>query len=131
MSLFQSFSDSTNAISTERNTLFAEVIIPVPLKTTFTYRIPFELNDFIQNGVRVVVPFGKKRVLTGVVKSITDKAPQGYSAKYILELLDEKPVVTSTQIWFWEWISSYYMCSIGEVMNAALPSGLKLSSTSR
>ncbi len=131
MSLFQSFSDTSTAISTERKTLFAEVIIPVPLKTTFTYRIPFELNDFVQTGVRVVVPFGKKRILTGVVKTVTDKAPQGYSAKYVLELLDEKPLVTQTQIWFWGWIASYYMCSIGEVMNAALPSGLKLSSTSR
>ena len=131
MSLFQSFSDSTNTISTERKTLFAEVIIPVPLKTTFTYRIPFELNDFVQSGVRVVVPFGKKRVLTGVVQSVTDKAPKGYRSKYILELLDEKPLVTQTQIWFWTWLASYYMCSVGEVMNAALPSGLKLSSTSR
>ncbi len=131
MSLFQSFSDSTNSTSTERKTLFAEVIIPVPLKTTFTYRIPFELNDFVQSGVRVVVPFGKKRVLTGIVKSVTQTAPKGYSAKYILELLDEEPIITQTQIWFWHWIASYYMCSVGEVMNAALPSGLKLSSTSR
>lgn len=129
MSLFQSFSDTSNSI--ERKTLFAEVIIPVPLKTTFTYRIPFELNDFVQSGVRVVVPFGRKRILTGVVKNITEKAPKGYSAKYILELLDETPLVTQNQIWFWTWIASYYMCSIGEVMNAALPSGLKLSSTSR
>lgn len=131
MSLFQSFSDAQNISSAERTTLFAEVIIPVPLKTTFTYRIPFELNDFVQTGVRVVVPFGKKRVLTGIVKSVTDKAPKGYSARYILELLDENPVVTPTQLWFWQWIASYYMCSVGEVMNAALPSGLKLSSTSR
>ncbi|WP_338761341.1 primosomal protein N' [Bernardetia sp. ABR2-2B] len=131
MSLFQSFSDSSDAISTERKTLFAEVIIPVPLKTTFTYRIPFELNDFIQSGVRVVVPFGRKRVLTGIVKTVTEKAPKGYSAKYILELLDEEPLITQTQLWFWSWIASYYMCSVGEVMNATLPSGLKLSSTSR
>ena len=130
MSLFNS-SASTNPIPTERKTFFAEVIIPVPLKTTFTYRVPFELNNFIQSGVRVVVPFGKKRVLTGIVKSITEKAPKSYSAKYILELLDEEPLVTPTQIWFWNWIASYYMCSVGEVMNAALPSGLKLSSTSR
>ncbi len=115
----------------ERITFFVEVILPVPIEGKFTYRIPMELNGKVREGARVVVNFGKRRILTGIVFSVHQEAPKTYQAKYILELLDEIPVVNRAQLIFWEWLADYYMCTMGEVMNVALPSGLKLSSLSR
>jgi primosomal protein N' (replication factor Y) (superfamily II helicase) len=112
------------------HTYFAEVLLPVPIPRTFTYRVPQNLNTNIQTGQRVIVQFGDRKILTGLVLRIHEDVPKGYEAKYILELLDEDPVVSSVQQKLFSWIASYYMCSEGEVMNAALPSGLKLSSES-
>lgn len=114
----------------ERITLFADLILPLPLNKLFTYRIPFELNEYIKVGSRVLVQFGKRRVLTAVVTNLHEVRPD-YSSKYVLELLDEEPVVSPMHIKFWEWISNYYMCTIGDVMSGALPSGMKLSNTSK
>ena len=116
---------------TERITLFVDVILPIPIPKLFTYRVPFELNDNILVGARVIVQFGNKKVLTAVVHTIHQNPPQQYQAKYILELLDEIPLVTHKQLEMFVWMSDYYMCTIGEVLNAALPSGLKISSQSR
>ncbi len=113
------------------DTLFAEVILPVPLRKLFTYRIPRELNGVAKPGARVVVQFGPKKVYTGVIAKLHQKPPSQYQAKYILELLDEHPLVNELQLKLFDWMADYYMCHIGEVMNAALPSGLKLSSKSR
>jgi primosomal protein N' (replication factor Y) (superfamily II helicase) len=115
----------------ERLTLFAEVILPVPVAGTFTYRVPHELNDHLLPGARVVVPFGKRRILTAIVRQIHQNPPKNYQAKYIMELLDERPVVSEPQLALWEWVADYYMCTLGEVMNVALPAGMKLSSESR
>lgn len=114
----------------ERTTLFVDVILPLALPGFYTYRVPFELNDSIKTGVRVVVQFGKRKIYTALVYRIHEEVPQGYTAKYILSVLDEKPVVSKFQYDFWNWIAEYYMCRIGEVMNAALPSSLKLASES-
>ena len=113
-----------------RTTLFADILLPLPVKGTFTYRIPFELNDFVNEGQRVAVQFGKKKVYAGLIKRLHEKVPE-YQAKYILHLLDENPLVNQIQFQFWEWISSYYMSTEGEVMNAALPSAFKLASESK
>lgn len=112
----------------ERKTLFADIILPVPIRNEFTYRIPFEMNDFILAGMRVVVPFGKSKLYTGIVSKIHETAPQNYQAKYVEHLLDEEPIITKNQYQFWRWISGYYMSPIGDVMNAALPSNFKLAS---
>ncbi|MDX1904710.1 MAG: primosomal protein N' [Thermonemataceae bacterium] len=114
----------------ERKTLFADVILPLPIPKLFTYRIPFELNEVVQIGARVIVQFGNKKVLTAVIAKLHSIPPQHYQAKYILELLDTEAIVTQKQLELFSWISEYYMCSIGEVMNIALPSGLKISSQS-
>lgn len=111
--------------------MYADVILPVPIPKTFTYRIPITLQSLIGIGFRVIVPFGKKKILTGIVAKVHGKAPSVYEAKLILDLLDSTPVVNAMQINFWGWMSSYYCCHIGEVMNAALPSGLKISSESK
>lgn len=114
----------------ERITWFADVILPIPLPGTYTYRIPRELEEYIQLGSRVVVQFGKKKILTGIVKLVHQTVPKVYEAKYVLDSLDHAPVVNSYQLEFFAWLSQYYMCTIGEVLNAALPSGLKLTSES-
>jgi primosomal protein N' (replication factor Y) len=115
----------------ERITLFVNVLLPVPIPQLFTYRVPFELNDYIKIGARVVVQFGQKRILTALVIELHETPPKGYQAKYILELMDEEPIVTPKQLKLWQWTADYYLCSQGEVMNVALPAGLKLSSQSR
>ncbi|SOE21426.1 replication restart DNA helicase PriA [Spirosomataceae bacterium TFI 002] len=112
-------------------TLFLDVILPVPIPQAFTYRVPRDLNELVVVGARVIVSFGKNRVMTGLISSIHNKAPQNYKAKYIDEILDESPIISSHQLWLFQWMADYYLCNVGEVMNIALPSGLKVSSQSR
>lgn len=119
-----------NVSSDSRTTYFAELLLPVPIPKLFTYRIPFELNDKILIGQRVIVQFGDRRILTGIITVIHQSPPTEYEAKYILEILDEEPIVNRLQLTFYQWLAEYYMCTTGEVLNAALPSGLKLSSES-
>ncbi|HEX5171898.1 MAG TPA: primosomal protein N' [Cyclobacteriaceae bacterium] len=111
-------------------TLFAELLLPVPIPKLFTYRVPFNLNDKIQVGQRAIVQFGDRKILTGIVTATHEHPPTEYEAKYILELLDDFPVITEQQFQLFRWIAVYYLCTLGEVMNAALPAGLKLSSES-
>ncbi|MEJ8758247.1 primosomal protein N' [Pontibacter sp. H259] len=115
----------------DRVTLFADVILPLPLPKLYTYRIPFEMNDDVLVGARVIVQFGSKRILSCIVADIHDQAPADYQAKYIMDVLDDTPIVTVPQLKLFKWIADYYMCTLGEVINAALPSALKLSSESR
>ncbi len=115
----------------DRLTLFADVILPVPIHRSFTYRIPFELNQNVHLGCRVIVPFGKSKMQTAIVLRIHQEIPQSYQSKYIEAVLDHSPIVTTKQIEFWHWISRYYMSPIGDVMNAALPSHLKLASETK
>ena len=112
----------------ERKTLFVDVILPVPIRNEFTYRVPFELNDAVFNGARVVVPFGRNKLNTGIITRIHEEIPEAYQSKYIEFLLDDRPIITPKQYTFWKWISKYYMAPIGDVMNAALPSNFKLAS---
>ncbi len=114
----------------DRVTLFADVLLPLPVKGVFTYRIPFELNEYVQVGQRVAVQFGRKKVYSGLVKEIHQKVPE-YVPKYILHLLDEQVLVHPIQFRFWEWLASYYLCTEGEVMHAALPAAFKLASESK
>ena len=108
--------------------MFAEVIIPLPLPRTFTYSVPEEFAEAVQEGVRVEVPFGKKKRYAGVVKALSEKKPEGFEPKPLLNVLDDEPVVHRTQLDLWRWISEYYLCSEGEVMAAALPAHFKLNS---
>jgi primosomal protein N' (replication factor Y) len=115
----------------EEITVFADVIIPVAVPNLFTYRVPREYAESIRIGARIIVQFGKTKVVTAVVAHLHNKPPEKYQAKYVLELLDDVPLVTPQQIELFRWISEYYMCTIGEVLNIALPSGLKISSLSK
>lgn len=118
-------------INMKRRTLFAEILLPLPLKGCFTYRVPYDLNVSIGTGQRVVVPFGRNKVYAGLVKQVHEKPPAGFQARYIHSILDERPVVTPTQFRLWEWIADYYLCTEGEVMNAALPPAMKLAGETR
>ncbi len=115
----------------ERKTLFVDVILPVPIRNLFTYRVPFELNDGISIGQRVIVPFGKNKRITGIISVIHEKAPSAYQAKYLEFILDDKPILSAHQIHFWNWIAAYYLAPIGDVMAAALPSNFKLASETK
>ncbi len=115
----------------ERRTLFAEILLPLPLEGCFTYRVPLKLNDSIRPGQRAVVPFGRHKVYAGLVKNVHSTPPANIQARYIHDLLDEDPVVTQKQFSFWEWIAGYYLCTEGEVMNAALPPAMKLAGETR
>jgi primosomal protein N' (replication factor Y) (superfamily II helicase) len=110
--------------------LYASVLLPLPLPGYFTYRVPEEFHHEISPGKRVVVPFGKRKIYTALVHELHTANPTSVEAKRILSVIDERAVVFPVQFNFWEWISTYYMCTPGEVMNAALPSGLKLASES-
>lgn len=118
-------------IEKEYITLFADVLLPLPVKGYFTYRIPQELNTEIMPGMRVVVQFGQKRFYTALVRRIHKEAPKVMSMKYVLSVIDSFPVVNEQQFALWEWIADYYLCTAGEVMNAALPSAYKLASETR
>ncbi|NID11698.1 primosomal protein N' [Fibrella aestuarina] len=115
----------------EEVTLFVDLILPIPVPRLFTYRVKREMASLIKIGARVIVPFGKSRVITAVVAGLHNHPPQNYQARYVLELLDEYPLVTGYQLQLFTWMAEYYMCCIGEVMNVALPSGLKITSRSK
>ncbi|MEA5140007.1 replication restart helicase PriA [Arcicella rigui] len=127
----QSLEINQTSLYTEEITLFADVIVPVAVPNTFTYRVPREYAASITTGLRVIVQFGKTKVVTAVIARIHNKPPEKYQAKYILEVLDDAPLVNTKQIELFYWIADYYMCTVGEVLNIALPSGLKISSLSK
>ncbi len=115
----------------DRKTFFADIILPLSVKNVFTYRVPYELNDVIQAGVRAVVPFGRSKYYSGIIARVHEEIPTGYQAKYIETILDDTPIITPVQLKLWQWMSEYYMAPLGDVMNAALPSNLKLASESK
>ncbi|MFM2401497.1 MAG: Primosomal protein [Bacteroidota bacterium] len=115
----------------EEKTVFVDALLPLPIPRYFTYRVPREWAEFVQAGLRVVVPFGTKKVLTGVIVTVHHQPPKQYQAKYLLEILDDSPLVTASQIALFQWAADYYMCYPGEVFQVALPAGLKISSQSK
>ena len=104
---------------------YADIILPLPLEGYFTYAVPAELQDKVQFGMRVLVPFGAKKHYIGIVASLHDKKPEGFEVKPLEEVLDDYPILLESQFRLWKWIADYYMSPIGEVFKAALPSGLK------
>jgi primosomal protein N' (replication factor Y) len=105
---------------------YADVIIPLPLAGTFTYRIPDVMENAVSAYCRVVVPFGRKHYYTGIVARVHDEMPgDDREVKDVFVLPDESPVIRPYQLRLWQWMASYYLCSTGEVLRAALPAGLK------
>lgn len=112
----------------DETALFVEIILPLAVDGTFTYRVPKALEEEIEIGKRVTVQFGKRHIYTALVTSMHTKVPTEFGVKFLLEVLDEAPLISQKQFVFWDWVSKYYMCTLGEVMEAALPSYLKLKS---
>lgn len=107
---------------------FANVILPLPISGSFTYSVPSIYEDEIEVGSRVLVQFGKKNYYTGIVELVHNNQPSGYEVKEIMMVLDAKPIVRHPQLKLWNWLAEYYLCSVGEVYKAAVPSGLKVES---
>ncbi len=107
---------------------FINVILPLPLAKQYTYAVTDAQVEKLQIGMRVAVPFGKTKVYTGVVAKIHQEKPKFYEAKYVEEILEETPLLTTKQLHFFSWIANYYMCGEGEVLRAALPSAFLLQS---
>lgn len=112
------------------NTFFVEAIVPLRLNKNLTYRIPEFLNDEIAVGKRITIPIGKSKIYTGIIYKISTKPPLLYEAKYIIDVIDDEPIINKDDIHLWEWIANYYLCTLGEVMRQALPAGLKLEGES-
>ena len=99
----------------------------MPLRQFYTYRIPSELEADVKSGMRIVVQFGAKRFYSAIVRHLRSTEPQ-HETKDIITILDKMAIVTEQQLVLWDWIAEYYLCSVGEVMKASLPSALKLES---
>lgn len=107
---------------------YAQVILPLPIYGTFLYEVPASLRDTLVVGARVLVPFGKRKLYTGIVESFAQQPDRDYEIKEIASLLDAEPIIRFPQLKFWNWIAEYYLCTPGEVMKAALPAALKIES---
>lgn len=103
---------------------YADIILPIAFDS-FTYLVPDDMAPQVMRGCRVVVPLGKNKIYTGVVHSVHHACPQGVEVKSIIDVLDETPVVTETQLQFWQWVAQYYICPLGDVMKCALPAAMK------
>ncbi|NDW08487.1 primosomal protein N' [Dysgonomonas sp. 520] len=108
--------------------LYADVIVPLPLQGVFTYFVPSDMAAKIEVGSRVIVQFGQKRFYTAIVSNLHEASEKRPDIKEIETLLDDRPIVSDSQIKFWSWVAFYYMCTMGEVYKAAMPAALKLES---
>jgi len=111
--------------------MFIDVILPLPLPDCFTYSASAEFLPEVAVGKRVLVPFGKNKFYSALVLRTHNRQPQGYEVKEIISVLDDYPIVTEQQLAFWQWISDYYLCTLGEVMAAGLPTAFKLASETK
>jgi primosomal protein N' (replication factor Y) len=107
---------------------FVDLILPVPIRQLFTYSVPEALVNDCQTGKRAVVQFGKKKIYSAIIKKVHQNKPSEHATKNILNIIDERPIISETQFKFWDWMADYYMCSLGDVYKAALPAGLRLES---
>lgn len=106
--------------------LFADVILPLPLNATYTYRIPDTMSLCV--GERVIVPLRGKKFYTAIVDRIHEEEPAGFEVRDIEEQIDQEPVLLPEQHRLWHWMADYYLCAPGDILKAALPSGMKLES---
>ena len=108
--------------------IFAQIILPLNLKGTFTYKVPEELVEKLVVGMRVLVSFRGKKIYTGIVAEIHTQQPEAFVPKEIISILDESPILPEQQLNFWKWLSEYYICNLGEIYRFAFPGSLKLES---
>ena len=120
--------------------MLVDVALPLPLDKTFLYKVSSDLQNEIQWVIRVIVPFGAKKLYAGVVIDIREDEKIDDldeftndidEIKYILEILDDKPIINKQQWELYKWVADYYLANIGDVLNNALPSGLKIQSETK
>lgn len=111
-----------------QQTFFADIILPLAIEDTYTYRIPNEMVSHVAEGKRVVVQFARNKLYAGLVERIHTNAPTQFQAKYIEAVIDQEPIVAPVQMQFWRWVAQYYCCGLGEVFIAAVPTSLRMSS---
>lgn len=116
--------------SSMKMTYFVDVLLPLPVAALFTYRVPVEMESLMSFGKRVIVPFGRSKLYAALIVRVHTDPPQAI-AKYVLDVVDTRPVISEKQYALWQWIADYYMCTLGEVMACALPSALKLASETK
>ena len=109
---------------------YVDVLLPLALPQDYCYAVPVDLVPFVQTGHRIIVQFGKNKFYTAIVKRIHNHKP-AFEPKLLESLADEYPIVTENQLKLWKWMAEYYLCTEGEIMQAALPAGLKLSSETK
>ena len=109
---------------------YVDVILPLPLKGTFTYQVAHDEFKKLEIGYRVAVSFGKRKIYTGIVQELHNKKPESYETKSIEFIYDNNKLITQKQIDFWNWLSKYYFVPIGDIMKAAVPSTFLLESDS-
>ena len=109
---------------------FADIILPLAIPHPLTYRIPSHIVEIAKKGNRAIVSLGSKKILTGIISKLHHNAPT-YTTKNIIDILDKTPILNEKQLTFFDWISEYYMCTVGEVLKAALPSAFRINSESK
>lgn len=107
---------------------YVDVIVPLPIAGQYTYSLPEGWDERVKEGCRVVVPFGRKKYYTAIITKVHETPPEEYETKDVAEILEERPVLLARQYAFWKWMADYYLCTLGDVYKAALPSGMKLES---
>jgi len=105
---------------------YVDVILPLPLPGLYTYQITEDQVNYAGPGVRVIVPVGKKKLYTALIQHVHQQKPSGYEVRAVHSITDRTPVINDLQLKLWEWMSEYYMCSMGEIFRAAIPSGFKV-----
>ncbi|MEL7020591.1 MAG: DEAD/DEAH box helicase family protein, partial [Bacteroidota bacterium] len=110
---------------------YVQVILPLAVPKPYTYAVPNNMITNIKFGIRVEVQFGKSKLYSGIVIDMMTASPANQHPKPIISILDEEPIIDARQLQLWKWLSKYYCCTLGEVMNAALPANLKLASETR
>ena len=118
--------DTVSEIPKEQKRTYVNVILPLPLPQLYTYSVPFHLIHEVKKGLRVEVEMGRQGLFSALIYKVHNETP-AYQTKPVLAILDESPVVSDKQFELWEWLSAYYLCTLGEIMQAALPAGLKLN----
>ena len=107
---------------------FVDVILPLATPKPYTYHVPESLIPEVKFGLRVEVQFGKQKRYSGLVINVHQQAPEGHRTKPIIGIVDDKPLINRHQLKLWNWLATYYGCTLGEIMHAALPANLKLAS---
>ena len=103
---------------------YAQVSVPVPLKSEFTYSFDSEAMD-VKPGVRVIVPF-KQRKIQGYVISISDEKPEGdFAIRNIQRVVDKEPLFDKKDYELAVWMEKFYFSSRGEILDTMIPGGKK------